>query len=262
MTTGMPRMLQAPYIVDANRVIPGEHALGPWFGDQQHGASLLGLLTRFMEQVPSYQPMRFTRVVADLSKAVPLAPFTVEARARRDGKRVQSLEAEVVMDGEVMASAVATRIRTEPGLVPPSIPRPVHDDAAPPVPDRVLDFTMSGVSFHKCLEVRSTDDRHDGDVTWYRLLASLVEGEDPSQAVRVASVADMVVGPAPYLGDGWVSINPEVTFQLEREPVGQWIGVESSIRFTDDGIGTSEAVIYDSERRIGRSAKSTLNFRR
>ncbi len=255
-------MADAAYIVDGNHVTPTDYARGPWFADQQHGACLLGLLTRFMEQLPSYQPMRFTRVFADLSRAVPMVPFTVEPRILRDGKRLQSLDASLLVDGETMARAVAMRIRSAPGLVPDSIPRPVHDDAAPPLSGRPQDFDPGYVNFHGCLEARSDDDVHDGAPTWYRMVLPLVAGETPSPTIRVASVADLVVSSAPYLGPGWVSINPEVSFQLEREPVGEWIGVEPRIRFTDDGIGVSEAVLYDTAQRVGRSSKSTLNFPR
>lgn len=255
-------MTEAAYIVDEDRVTPTEYSRGPWFADQQHGACLLGLLTRCMERLPTFQPMRFTRVVADLSRAVPMVPFSVETRILRDGKRVQSLDARIVIDGDTLARAVATRIRFEPGIVPPTIPRPQLDDAAPPLSTRPYDFNMDHLSFHECLEARSDDHVHDGAPTWYRLVRPLVAGEAPSQAVRVASVADLVVSSAPYLGDGWVSINPEVTFQLEREPVGEWIAVAPVIRFTDDGIGLSEAVLYDTDQRIGRSSKSTLNYPR
>ena len=57
----------------------------------------------------------------------------------------------------------------------------------------------------------------------------------------------------------WISINPEVALQIERLPVGEWIGTVSEARFDDDGIGMSEGVLYDRGGRVGRSAKSTLN---
>ena len=76
--------------------------------------------------------------------------------------------------------------------------------------------------------------------------------------VRLGSVADFVVSPASRLGPGWISINPEVSLQIEREPVGEWIAVNTTVRLGDEGLGVSEAVVYDRTRRIGRTSKSVL----
>ena len=121
---------------------------------------------------------------------------------------------------------------------------------------------MDRPTFHDCLEVRTTEqgDRL-GACTWFRMTSPLVAGEEPSPTVRVASVADMTISAASRLGAHWVSINPEVSLQLEREPHGEWMCVSSVVRFGDDGVGMSEGVIHDRTGRIGRTAKSLLNFR-
>ena len=271
MTDGAPdvrpdsagRPSQASYEIDGHHVVPTELASGPWYAEQQHGACLLGLLTRFMEQVPVHQPMRFTRVTADLSRAVPMRPITVTARALRDGRRVQSLEALLSIDGDVLSRATATRIRVEPGLVPAAaIPSDRDDDAPPPFPPSGTGWDFDRPTFHDCLEVRTleSEDRLEAR-TWFRLAAPLVAGEEPSPTVRIASIADMTISAGGRLGSGWVSINPEVSLQIEREPEGEWICVSSVVRFTDDGVGMSEGVLHDLGRRIGRTAKSLLNHR-
>lgn len=251
----------AAYRLEGERVIPGERARGPWFDDQQHGAALLGLLARFLERVPSVQPMRITRISADLSRPVPMRPFTVEARALRDGRRVQSLVAELSIDAVVLSRAVATRIRFEKGLVPAHRLRPRDPgDAPPPFPDAVGSLPRRAPCFHDCLEVRSADAADARLVRrWFRLAHPLVAGEQPSPTVRLASIADMIVSCGEYIGPDWISINPEVMLQIERLPVGEWIGTASQARFDDDGIGMSEGVLYDRSGRVGRSAKSTLN---
>jgi Thioesterase-like superfamily len=254
----------AAYRLEGDHVIPTEYARGPWFGDQQHGASLLGLLARFLERVPSATPMRLTRISADLSRPVPMLPFSVTARAIRDGRRVQSLVAELSIDGQALARAVATRIRFQAGLVPSDRLRP------PPPADQPPDFPPEPTAlggalpcFHDCLEVRGLDAADAAVVRrWFRLAHPLVFGEEPSPTVRLASVADMIVSCGEFIGADWISINPEVTLQIERLPVGEWIGTSSEARFGDDGIGMSEGVLFDRTGRVGRSAKSTLNDRR
>lgn len=259
-----PRSPAPPYVVDGERAEPTEFASGPWYPDQQHGACLLGLLTRFLEQVPSRQPMRFTRITADLSRPVPMRPVTVTARALRDGRRVQSLETLLSVDGSVVSRATATRIRIEPGLVPVAALPPTRDDDAPPeLPATAVGWDAERPTFHDCMEIRATAEEDGVNArTWFRLTTPLVEGEALSPIVRLGAIADMTISAGRRLGAGWVSINPEVSVQIECEPVGEWICISSAVRFSDDGTGMGEGVIHDGEGRVGRTAKSLLNFRR
>jgi acyl-coenzyme A thioesterase PaaI-like protein len=250
----------ATYRVDGDHVVPLPFAAGPWSADHQHGAAVAGLLTRALDRVPSAQPMRLARVTIDLTRPVPMRPCVVEARALRDGRRVQSLEAVVTVDGTAVARAVATRIRVQSGLVPAHlVPPPPPGDEAPPMAATRSFYALDRVAFHESLEIRDLDvSDPTRPVTWYRLEHPLVEGEDPSPVVRLGATADYVMGGARILGAGWTSINPELSFQVEREPVGEWICVASTIRLRDDGMGTSEGVLYDEVGRIGRSSKTML----
>ena len=254
----------AAYVVDGDRVQPTDHARGPWFGDQQHGAALLGILTRFMERVPTAQPMRFTRITADLSRPVPMRPFTIRAEAVRDGRRVQSVQAAIEVDDRIVSRAFATRIRVDPGLVDAErIPPPRPDDEPPPFADVDTPYPLVDPGFHHCLQVRQLDPEDPlGGRTWLRLAGPLVEGEEPSPVLRLASIADMITSSAGRLGPGWISINPEVSLQIEREPEGEWFCMTSTVRFGDDGVGTSEGIVHDRIRRVGRASKSVLNMRR
>lgn len=250
------------YQVDGPCALPTEHARGPWFADQQHGAAILGLLARFLERAPSPVPMRITRITADISRAVPMSTVTVQVEARRAGRRVQSLEATVSDGDQTFARAVATRIRTEPNLVPDDRIPPIYPaDRPPALGGTPTTYDMGYPTFHDCLEIRLLDepDQYGNSRTWWRLAHPLVEGETPSPLVRVASIADMIMSSATALGPGWMSINPEVSLQLERYPTGEWLCMTSSVRFTDDGVGVSEGVIHDTTRRIGASSKSVLN---
>jgi hypothetical protein len=253
----------APYVLDGDTVLPTDWARGPWFAEQQHGASLLGLMTRFLERVPSRSPMRFTRISADLSRPVPMQPMQLTTRALRDGRRVQSLEVTIAVDGTVLSRAVATRIRVDPGLIPAELlPQPHEGDESPPFVTEETPYGIPGPSFQDRVESRKIDAAADGNGrAWYRLRGQLIVGEEPSPLVRLGSIADMVQSSASRLAPGWISINPEVSFQIEREPIGEWVCVTSAVRFTDDGVGMSEAVLHDRSGRIGRSSKSVLNHR-
>jgi hypothetical protein len=78
-------------------------------------------------------------------------------------------------------------------------------------------------------------------------------GEEPSPRQRLAAAADFPNGIATELAwDRWVFINPDLTMYVEREPVGEWICLDASMRVVERRLGLSEAVLYD-ERRSRRA---------
>ena len=56
-----------------------------------------------------------------------------------------------------------------------------------------------------------------------------------------------------------ISINPEVSLQIERLPSSEWLCIESVVRFTADGVGLSSGVTFDRDARVAASSKSVLN---
>jgi hypothetical protein len=87
----------------------------------------------------------------------------------------------------------------------------------------------------------------------------VVEGVDPSPFVLLATVGDMLSMAAQYLDpEEWMTINPDLTIQTFRDPVGEWIGLLGLHKNDSDGIGMSEAVLYDASGRIGRGTSSIL----
>src|SRR5439155_11424662 len=127
---------------DNGDLLPNPLAEGPpWLPGTQHGSMVTALLARAIEAAPSAVPMRLGRLTVELARAVPMGPTQVEVKATRDGKRVQVLDAHLVVDGEVGARGTALRIRTHDQLVEPppaawdddiDVTRP--DDAGVPAP--------------------------------------------------------------------------------------------------------------------------------
>jgi hypothetical protein len=254
----------AAYRIEGDLVVPTADAAGPWFGGQQHGGAVMAILTRFLDRVPSAVPMRFTRITVDMSRPAPMRACTVDARAVRDGRRVQGLEAQMRCDDVVVARAMATRIRVEPGLVPDElVSPPFPGDEAPGLAEGDAPWPDLGGGYHRCLEARRWAGP-DGlrSRTWLRLVHPIVAGERPSAVVGLAAVADFVSSSSARLGPEWISINPELSLQIEREPIGEWLCVDTTTRLGNDGVGMSEAVVFDTSGRVGRTAKSVLNMRR
>jgi hypothetical protein len=99
---------------------------------------------------------------------------------------------------------------------------------------------------------------------WLRLRVPIVEGAPLSPGIRVAAAADFGNGISSAVSwEEHVFINPDLTVYLEREAVGEWIGLDSITRIVaDGGVGLSESVLYDSEGRIGRAVQALLVARR
>jgi hypothetical protein len=53
-------------------------------------------------------------------------------------------------------------------------------------------------------------------------------------------------------------INPDLMLYVEREPVGEWICLDSATRIATDGIGVAESVLYDERGRVGRATQALL----
>ncbi|MBO0768124.1 MAG: thioesterase family protein, partial [Solirubrobacterales bacterium] len=92
---------------------------------------------------------------------------------------------------------------------------------------------------------------------WFRLRVPVVAGEQPSGYQRLSAAADFPNGVAtPLPWDGYVFINPDLSIHIDREPVGDWICMDATMRVSKDGVGQSEGLLYDTRGRVGRSLQS------
>ena len=58
--------------------------------------------------------------------------------------------------------------------------------------------------------------------------------------------------------DEHVFINPDLTLYVEREPVGEWVALQSQMRVTHGSVATAESVLWDERGRIGRATQALL----
>jgi hypothetical protein len=57
---------------------------------------------------------------------------------------------------------------------------------------------------------------------------------------------------------GYQFINPDLTIYLPRQPIGEWIALESTTLPDPSGAGIAESRLYDECGPIGRSVQSLL----
>ena len=270
MTADGPDDVPAPgslFLPDGDAWMPTELARGPWDPGACHGGPPAALLARALEALDAPVPMRLARVTVELLRPVPLVPLVVSAEVVRPGAKVGMLEATIARadDATVLVRARAQRIRT------------AEVDFDDDVEDRVPDLPDAAATARQMSPVGNDYDAYhnvgvehrwvDGTFgvpgpawDWLRLRAPVVPGEVPSGWQRAMAAADFgngISAVVPFDGSA-LFINPDLTVHLWREPVGEWIGMESVTRTSATGIGMSDSAIWDRQGRVDRGAQSLL----
>ena len=79
--------------------MPSLFAQGPWNPEHLHGGPICGVLARAIEACASPVPMRVARMTVEMTRAVPMAPFSVHAEVTRAGRRIQQIDARIAAEG-------------------------------------------------------------------------------------------------------------------------------------------------------------------
>jgi hypothetical protein len=257
--------MAAVYEQRGGAVFATEFARGPWDPAAQHGGAPAALLIRAFEQLPNEFGLQLSRVTYELLKPVPLGELQVEATVVRPGRRAQLLEGSIrTAAGLEVVRARALQVAQAP------LTEGIAADVTPPGPEHGApsDFDAREVTMfpRDAMEVRFVSGQFYAlgpAVAWFRLKLPIVAGEEPTGLQRLAAAADFPNGIAtPIPWEEFVFINPDLTIYIERAPVGEWICLDASMRVTDGGVGFSEAALYDSSGRVGRSLQSLYVARR
>lgn len=238
------------YRRDGARFVPSELSSSPWEEGKQNGAALGGLLAHLIDGVAAAGEMTTARLVVDILAAAAFAPLEGRTRIVRDGRRIQLVEAELLVGATVVARATALRVRT---LDTP----PVEPDAPYPPPE---DFSVPYTMRHRMgqtLDSRrvsgSADIRGPGAI-WVRFGHEHVEGVPLTPLVRTVILADFSSGLSGVLPlDRWFYPNLDITLLMTRAPEGEWLLLDSRTTSAGLGVGLVSAVIADRRGPFGRT---------
>ena len=258
-------MVEALFVPDGTLFVPTELTRGGWTDDAQHGSPPAGLLGRSIELVPTAVPMQIVRTTIDLFRPVPLRPLSVVTEVRREGRRIQLVDAHL-FDGKVeLGRATALKIRTMEIAVPAS--DTVWMEPAAPESIDVLSWEGYGDKslprFHyDAVEIRSVDDSFIANrpgLSWFRLKCQLVAGEDLTPFTRLATLSDLANGNARALDpERWSFVNPDITIYCHRPPAGDFIGMHSAAHQEPTGIGITDTWVFDQDGSVGRINQAQL----
>jgi len=236
---------------------------GPWDSEAQHAGPPAALLGRALERLPDGDELQLARLTFEILGPVPIGTVAIEASVARPGRRVQMVEAELAVEGQVRMRVRGWRLRRDELDLPETA---IVADPAPPPPTEASGggFFPTGQEhgYHTGMEARFLEGgfNQPGPASvWLRMRHPLVAGEPPSQLQRTLIAADIGNGISSALPfKRWVFINVDLTVQLERLPVGEWVCVDAVTRPHRNGIGSSDSVLSDGEGRIGRALQTLI----
>lgn len=257
------------YEIDGDRAVPSPYCQGPWDRSLQHGGPVSGLLAWAAERQPAAAPMRIARITVDLFRGVPMRPLTVTTAVRRDGRRIQAVDVSLLDDGLELARASVLRIRTDGDVeipeegVAPAGPAPQPDDDDEAAPGAEPEWLPGFVRAVDMRNVVGYAGRPGPRFVWCRLRCPVVAGEKPSAVQALVALSDYASGlgnPLDFFR--YTSINPDISLHVARRPVGEWVGIDAVTHLTSEGIGMSEAALFDIDGQVGRVSMALVIDRR
>lgn len=238
---------------------PTSLAFSPWERNKQNGVALGGLAAFLTETVPTPAPMTTARLTIDILAAAPHAATEGRTRIVREGKRIQTVEAELLVEGRTVARATALRVRID------ETP-PVGDFPSYPPPEDVPEgeFMHPG-AFGYSMTTRPVRGglRESGPGTlWVRFGHEHVLGTPLSPLLRASILADFGGGLGNGLGTGWSYANLDISLHLSRMPEGEWLLIDAATFSAGQGVGHSDALLADRRGVFARTHQTLFIARR
>ena len=226
-------------------------ATGPWDPGFQNGVALSGLMAHVFETTPCADGMDVARFHIDILKPTPMRPFRITVTPVRDGRRLQVLDAELRVDGELTARASAVRLRRAETPVAAVGPAPAPPEAWPSRP------LSPRRPIHGMVESRKRDGSEGAigpGAAWFRLTGDIVEGSPITPFVQMALVSDMGSGQARVVDYRTHTFaNIDISVNLARAPRGDWVLIESEAVSHGEGRALVNTLLSDREGLFARA---------
>lgn len=258
---------EAAYLIDKHHV-PHATALtrGPWEPTHQHAGPPIAMVCRAIEAVAVVHGLtHLGRLTANLLRPVQIGPVHIEVTPDYVGKSAGHFSARMVVHGKEVLRLTALMLREVDLPVPPDARG--HPLPAPPlfVADAIpVDMPFrhaEHAGYADLVENRSRDGRtFDGPCTvWFRMRHPLVAGEPTSPYQRVLVAADSGNGVSASLDfQRYTFVNSDLTVNLIRRPVGEWVCLDARTALGGNGCGMAESTLYDEAGLLGRATQSLV----
>ena len=252
------------WLLDGQNFQSTQLTRGPWNPAHQHAGPPIALVCRAIENAARELGLtHIARLTANLWRPVPIDALTVVVVADYVGKSAGHFSAQLFAQGKEVArfTALAQRegqLNLPAGLPGHPLPSAVQSpDASAPAQ---FPFADGQPGYAELVEIREARGKNfQGPcAAWFRLKHPLVAGETASPYQRVAVAADSSNGISAVLDyrRGDIFVNSDLTINLLRRPVGEWICVDAKTHLGPQGGGLAESQLFDEMGLIGRATQS------
>lgn len=249
--------------LDAHHFRASGLTAGPWSPEHQHAGPPIALVCRAIEQAAEHHGLtHIARLTANLLRPVPVGELTVEVRSDYVGRNAGHFSAHLMVGTKEVARFTALAQREEAVQFPSPLaghPLPQAPRSPEHSPPTQFSFTGGTFGYDQLVEKRQAQGELSRGpcAVWFRLKHPLVGQEAPSPYQRVAVAADSGNGVSTVLDyQAYSFVNSDLTINILRRPIGEWICLESRMLLGDNGGGLAESALYDTEGLIGRATQS------
>lgn len=236
---------------------------GPWNPDHQHAGPPSALICRAIERAAAEEGLtHLGRLTVNLFRPAPIGECRIEATSDYLGRTAGHYSGSLTAQGKEIARFTALMQREDDLPIPEETPgHPPPQAPKPPLECKVVRMPFPGqaTGYTDLIENRLAEGRffNGPSAAWFRMNHPLAKGETPSPYQRVAVAADSGNGISAALDfSKYVFVNCDLTINLFRRPVGEWICLQSRSLLGGNGCGLAESALYDEDGLIGRATQS------
>ncbi len=235
---------------------------GPWSPEHQHAGPPAALICRSVERVAAPHGLtHIGRLTVNLLRPLAIGDCRIEVRADQLGRGAGHFSGRLIAGDKDIALFTALAQR-ELELPVPDGTRG-HPPPAPPKPPAGLPVVSmgfaNGFGYARLVENRLAAGAYTRgpSAVWFRLNFPLMAGETPTPYQRVAVAADSGNGVSAGLDfSKYVFVNCDLTINLFRRPLGEWICLDARSWYGGNSCGLAESALYDEDGLIGRATQN------
>lgn len=236
-----------------NRWQPSALAAGPFAGLQ--GGAVASLLTAEVEAISAERKWgTAVSVSAWFLRPTPMASLRTKLDVLTEGGRVSVIDNTLWPENEDQPCAtVRVTLSRERAVEIPGFADAQSEIADPTLlPIRTRKAAHGKPWFMDAMETRVSEE-----IAWFRLSQPVIDGAGPLSCVL--GPADWTHGIARPIQNVVADPNPNLTVQLFRRPVGDWVGIRAQTRWKPEtGCGVGSGALLDVHGEIGRVSMSVV----
>ncbi len=255
-------MSDSAFFRDVDGLIVGNDAArGPWSAEACHAGPVSAVIARELERCVADKQL--VRLTITFQRPIPLAGFRVTASLEGEGRTGATATAVLAdTDDKICAIATSLHLATESaeGLPTACIDGPDIAEATPG--QFAVQRAIHGLPFFgSSIEVAYPPggSAKPGPTTMWMRTLPIIEGEAPSPFESVCPLADCGNGISRNTDfDKATFVNPDLTVAIFRLPESDWLASESVSFWEPNGIGLSQAQLFDTRGAIGYALQTLI----